>query len=363
MGSSIPLPHGELCLQRQQREVPAATAHRVGMESVQRKDGDSRRIRDVQRLAGCTGIPNGSECAIQSHLQCQQCAASQVFPSRFLSAFRGKVSSRRCAAGFEAADTDFLFASDRAGIDSEHFSHRRIPRIARISRDYRVGCQRTRARELPGIALSRHISGSLYSVGHSGYGLTHTSGHLLRAGCLQRTNTTCNASLGAPGLGSHGDSSYNALQVDLNHRFSQGLTLRGVYTWSKALDDGDSLNATTANNAPGLVSNPYNLRADRGLATYNATNVAYQYRVRVAIGHGKRFASGVSGWTDRFLSGWSINSIVTAQSGLPFTPQLSYNPSNNGDSKNPVRPFLNPNFSGPVILGSRTNGSIRMPFC
>jgi len=36
---------------------------------------------------------------------------------------------------------------------------------------------------------------------------------------------------------------------------------------------------------------------------------------------------------------------------LPFTPQLSYNPSNNGDTKNPVRPFINPNFSGPIILG------------
>ena len=32
---------------------------------------------------------------------------------------------------------------------------------------------------------------------------------------------------------SEGDSSYNALQVDLNHRFSSGFSLRGVYTWSK----------------------------------------------------------------------------------------------------------------------------------
>ena len=56
-----------------------------------------------------------------------------------------------------------------------------------------------------------------------------------------------------------GDSNYNALQVDLNHRFSHGLSLRGVYTWSKALDDGDSLNGTTAGNAPGLVSNPYDI--------------------------------------------------------------------------------------------------------
>jgi hypothetical protein len=49
-----------------------------------------------------------------------------------------------------------------------------------------------------------------------------------------------------------------------------------------------------------------------------------------------------------------MNSIVTLQGGFPFTPQLSYNPTNSGDSRNPVRPFVNPAFSGPVILGSPT---------
>ena len=115
--------------------------------------------------------------------------------------------------------------------------------------------------------------------------------------------------------------------------FSKGLSIRGVYTWSRALDDGDSLNGTTANNAPGLVSNPFDIRADWGPATYNATNVAVINAVyALPFGHGQMFASDVSGWGDRLVSGWSINSIVTAQSGLPFTPQLSYNPSRNGDS-------------------------------
>ena len=60
----------------------------------------------------------------------------------------------------------------------------------------------------------------------------------------------------------------------MNHRFSHGVSLRGVYTWSKSLDDGDSLNATTAGNAPALASNPFNLHADYGLATYDVRNVA-----------------------------------------------------------------------------------------
>ncbi len=70
------------------------------------------------------------------------------------------------------------------------------------------------------------------------------------------------------------------------------------------------------------------------------------------FGHGKRFFGNDSGFANALASGWTVNSIVTIQSGFPFTPQLSYNPSNNGDTRNPVRPFVNPSFTGPVILGN-----------
>ena len=149
-----------------------------------------------------------------------------------------------------------------------------------------------------------------------------------------------------------GTSNYHALQVDTNRRFSHGFSIRGVYTWSKALDDGDSLNATAAANAPGLVSNPFKLRADYGLATYDVHHVGVINAVyTLPFGKGHRTANGVEGWRNALVSGWSVNTIVTIQSGFPFTPQLSYNPSNNGDTRNPVRPFVNPNFTGPVILG------------
>jgi hypothetical protein len=169
---------------------------------------------------------------------------------------------------------------------------------------------------------------------------------------------------------SEGASSYNALLLDVTHRFSKGLTFRGVYTWSKALDDGDSLNATAAGNAPGLVMNPFDLHADWGPATYDARNVGViNGSYELPLGRGKRFLNGCSGspyghatasyghamacpYLNGLASGWALNSIVTLQDGFPFTPQLSFNPSNNGDTRNPVRPSLNPAFSGPVILGS-----------
>jgi carboxypeptidase family protein len=151
---------------------------------------------------------------------------------------------------------------------------------------------------------------------------------------------------------SEGTSSYSALQVDIRRRLSHGLSLRGAYTWSKALDDGDSLNQTTAGNAPGLASNPLNLGADRGLATYDVRNLAVINAIyELPFGRGQAFGNDWDVWKNGFASGWSAASIVTIQSGFPFTPQLSYNPSNNGDTRNPVRPFLNPDFSGHVMLG------------
>jgi hypothetical protein len=176
--------------------------------------------------------------------------------------------------------------------------------------------------------------------------------HYIPATCAA-TNTTCNSTLaGTWSWFARGNSSYNALQLDLNHRFSAGLSLRGVYTWSKALDDGDSLNATTSNNAPALVADPFNQRADWGPATYDVRNVGVINVVYdLPLGAGKMFANNMSGWGSGLVSGWSVNSVVTLQGGFPFTPQLGYNPSRNGDTKNPVRPFKNPNFAGPVVTG------------
>jgi hypothetical protein len=152
---------------------------------------------------------------------------------------------------------------------------------------------------------------------------------------------------------SEGVNSYNALQVDVNRRFSGGLTLRGAYTFSKVLDDGDSLNATTSGGGPALASNPFNLRSDWGLGTFDVRHVAViNATYALPVGHGKHLPGDVQGFPNALAGGWAVNSILTLQGGFPFSPQLSYNPSNNGDTRNPARPFVNPAFTGPVIVGS-----------
>jgi hypothetical protein len=151
---------------------------------------------------------------------------------------------------------------------------------------------------------------------------------------------------------SEGVSSYNALQVDVNRRPIHGLTLRGVYTYSKSLDDGGTLNTSVGTNTPAFTSYPLNPKLDWGLSPFNVKNLAaINGNYELPFGTGKAFAHPNSNFASELASGWSIASVVSVQSGLPFSPQLGYNPSNDGDSRNPVRPSWNPDFSGPVILG------------
>ncbi len=145
---------------------------------------------------------------------------------------------------------------------------------------------------------------------------------------------------------SEGISSYNALQVDMTHHFSRGLEFRGAYTYSKALDDGDNLNTSVATNSPAFVANPLDPRSDYGRASFDIRQAA-----TINATYSLPFGRDNDAFAGYLVRDWQISGIQTLESGLPFTPQLSYNPSNDGDTRNPVRPSLNPSFTGRLILG------------
>ncbi len=148
---------------------------------------------------------------------------------------------------------------------------------------------------------------------------------------------------------SEGVSSYNGLQVDVNHRVARGLQFRGAYTFAKALDDGDNMNTSVATNSPAFVANPLQPTADYGRASFDVRHSAV-INATYDLPFG-RSVLRTRAWLNRLIEDWQLSGIETIQSGLPFTPQLSYNPSNDGDTRNPVRPSWNPAFSGPLILG------------
>ena len=149
---------------------------------------------------------------------------------------------------------------------------------------------------------------------------------------------------------SQGISSYHGLEVDVNRRFGHGLQFRGVYTFSKSLDDGDNMNTSVATNSPAFVANPLQPKSDYGRASFDVQHAGV-IQATYDLPFGRSNAAKTHAWLERIIGDWQLSGIQTVQSGLPFTPQLSYNPSNDGDTRNPVRPSWNPNFTGPVILG------------
>lgn len=146
---------------------------------------------------------------------------------------------------------------------------------------------------------------------------------------------------------SQGISSYNALEVDASHKLTHGLQLRGVYTWSRNLDDGSAWNTSVSSNTPAYVSYPVNPAVDYGLA---ATNISHAAAINgtweLPLGTGHAWLAHGPLFARQAASGWTLSGIATLQSGFPFSPQLGYNPTGNGDSRNPARPELNSTFSG-----------------
>jgi hypothetical protein len=149
------------------------------------------------------------------------------------------------------------------------------------------------------------------------------------------------------------NSSYNALQLDLNRRFVQGLQFRLNYTWSKNLDNGSAVSASQAQNQPNGALNPYDNSRDWGPSAMNVRHSANgNFTYELPFGAGQPWLNGVNGVAGALVSGWQVNSIVTFQSGLPFTPQVGSNESGNGNTQNTDRPSVNPAFAGPVIPGT-----------
>jgi hypothetical protein len=149
---------------------------------------------------------------------------------------------------------------------------------------------------------------------------------------------------------SEGISSYHGLEVVLNRHWTNGLQFRGVYTLSKTLDDGDNLNTSIATNSPAFIADPLHPNADYGRASFDVRHSGV-IQASYDLPFGRANSSLRESRKKQLVADWQVSGIVTLQSGLPFTPQLSYNPSNDGDTRNPVRPSWNPNFTGSVVLG------------
>lgn len=154
---------------------------------------------------------------------------------------------------------------------------------------------------------------------------------------------------------STGSGNYNALEVDYQHRLHNGLQLRANYTFAKNLDNGSAWNTSVSANTPAFVSVPSLPGLDYGRAATDIRHaIALNGTYELPFGAGYRFLHTAHPAIDLLVTGWELSTIFTLQSGFPFTPQLGYNPTNSGDTRNPVRPNVNPNFTGALYTKGTT---------
>jgi Carboxypeptidase regulatory-like domain/TonB dependent receptor len=134
-----------------------------------------------------------------------------------------------------------------------------------------------------------------------------------------------------------GPSSYNGLQASAEKRFSGGFSFLAAYTYSRSLDEGAGGNSSTGESRIN-IQNPSNLSADYGLSNFNyGQRFTLSSVYQVPFGKNRKFLSNAGRWTDAVIGGWQISSIVTVQSGAPFSVSLATPTANTGTFTRPNR--------------------------
>ncbi len=132
-----------------------------------------------------------------------------------------------------------------------------------------------------------------------------------------------NVSIGIPAMGV---SSYHAGVVRFEKRFSGGLNVLSTYTWSKFLNNTDEGGASLGDEG-NTYSNFYNRRPDWGPSENDIRHrFTWSSVYELPAGKGRRWLSAHP--ARHVLGDWSIGSLVTIQSGPPFTIGTQVNTTN-----------------------------------
>ncbi len=127
------------------------------------------------------------------------------------------------------------------------------------------------------------------------------------------------------------ESTYHALQFGAVRRAGSRLTFRGSYTWSKSMDDQSAFLATDGNdNTP---QDSRNLAAEWSLSDFDVRHRLVLTGSYVV----PDFGLGALG------RGWQVSGVLSAQSGRPYTPRVSFDNSNSGNTGGGTFAYDRPN--------------------
>ncbi|HSR06043.1 MAG TPA: carboxypeptidase regulatory-like domain-containing protein, partial [Bryobacteraceae bacterium] len=103
-------------------------------------------------------------------------------------------------------------------------------------------------------------------------------------------------------------SSYNSLQVGLQHRLSSDLVYQFSYTYSHCLDSAYTYGGLGFNNVTSANTNPYDWNADRGSCSYDL-----RHNISGNIVYSLPFKG------NRLKEGWQLTGVQAWHTGVPFS--------------------------------------------
>jgi Carboxypeptidase regulatory-like domain/TonB dependent receptor len=117
-----------------------------------------------------------------------------------------------------------------------------------------------------------------------------------------------------------GNSTYHAMQLQVDKRFAQGLSFLVSYTVSKNLTDADSAGPGVS----GFIGtnsfvgqNSYNRGAEKAVSQLDTPqSLVASFFYELPVGHGKRYLHE-GGFVDRVAGGWYVSGVGSYKSGLP----------------------------------------------
>jgi outer membrane receptor protein involved in Fe transport len=134
-----------------------------------------------------------------------------------------------------------------------------------------------------------------------------------------------------------GDSNYNSLQFEAQHKVKGGLTFRADYTYSKLLDDSSEIFTDSSANLSTYAEIQYPATRHREYAAS-----AFDHRNRIVVSAVYVPPTWNTGegyhWAGAIVNGWTFSGISTFQSGQPVNVEIGYDW--NGDGISNDRPIL-----------------------
>jgi hypothetical protein len=147
-----------------------------------------------------------------------------------------------------------------------------------------------------------------------------------------------------------GISNYNALQLKVTKRYSNGLTLLAYYTRSKLMTN-DDVAPIDLGEGPGNIQNPLNRNGEYSVSQDdypNALRVSFSYRL--PFGPHKEFLHR-GGFLGKAVGGWQIAGSIQRQSGQPLSIVGNTSLSQFG------YPIIRANYVGGQAVYANYNGS------